>query len=83
MEATVSDATTSVTVDERVVALLRALSVDRLRELMNALDERVGSPACPEAQADGVPCPSAANDCARCARARTAFETLQLRLGLP
>jgi hypothetical protein len=82
MEATVTDATTSVTIDERVVAVLRALPVERLRELMKAIDDLVGSPACPEAQADGVPCPSAANDCARCLRARTAFETLQLRLGL-
>jgi hypothetical protein len=38
---------------------------------------------CPESQADGVSCPSAANDCARCVRARAAFETLQLSLGLP
>ena len=73
------DTTTSMTVDERVVALLRTLPVERLRELMEALDELVGSPACPEAQADGVPCPSAVNDCEQCLRARTAFEALQRR----
>ena len=83
MEATVTDATTSVTIDERVVAVLRALPVERLRALMETVDELVGSPTCPEAQADGVPCPSAANNCARCARARVAFETLQLLLERP
>ena len=68
------------TADEQVVALLRALPVERLRELMAGLDELVGSPACAEAQADGLPCPSAANDCARCLLARTALAAVARRL---
>jgi hypothetical protein len=47
---------------------------------MAALDDLVGSPACAEAQADGVPCPSAANDCARCRLARTALGAVARRL---
>jgi len=80
MESIMIEPSLRATADEQVVALLRALSVERLRELMAALDELVGSPACAEAQADGVPCPSAANDCARCLLARTALEAVARRL---
>lgn len=75
-----SEPTLRATADEQVVALLRALPVERLRELMAALDELVGSLACAEAQADGVPCASAANDCTRCLLARTALEAVARRL---
>jgi hypothetical protein len=77
METRVSDATTSVTADEHVVARRPLLPAARLRALMAALDEGAGPPACAEAQADGVPCPSAGDDCARCDRARTVFQSLQ------
>jgi hypothetical protein len=80
MESSMSERALRATADEQVVALLRALPVERLRELVAALDELVGSPACAEAQADGVPCLSAANDCARCLLTRTALEAVALRL---
>ena len=73
-------ATTSVTFDEQVVTLLRALPVEHLRELTAALDELSGLPTCPEAQADGVPCLSPGNDCSRCLLARTALEAVARRL---
>jgi hypothetical protein len=76
MEIRVIDATASVTVGEHV-AQRPLLPLARLRALMAALEEGAGPPACAEAQADGVPCPSAASDCARCDRARTVFESLQ------
>jgi hypothetical protein len=77
MDTRVSDATTSVTVGEQIVARRPLLPLARLRALMAALEEGTAPPACAEAQADGVPCPSAAHDCARCDRARSVFESLQ------
>jgi hypothetical protein len=73
----VSDTSTSVTVDEQVIARPPLVPLARLRTLMAALEEGAGPPACAEAQADGVPCASAAQDCARCDRARTVFDSLQ------
>jgi hypothetical protein len=80
MESSMSEPASRATADEHVVALLRTLPVEQLRELMAALDEMVGPPACAEAQADGVPCLSAANDCARCLLTRTALAAVARRL---
>ena len=68
--------------DSRTFALVRAIPVAELRLLLDELDGLLGQPSCPEAQADGGPCPSAATACDQCARARTVVASVRRRLGL-
>ena len=53
---------------------------DRLTELMRELVAFVASPACCEAQSDGVPCQDVHTACDRCGRAAGVLERLRSRL---
>ncbi len=65
----------------KVVAGLREIPPSPLRELMHelvtALIEYVREPRCPELQADGVPCESAAADCEQCLKVKSLLLTLR------
>jgi hypothetical protein len=63
----------------RLLAIMRGLSPGELQQLLAELDG-VLTRSCPEAQADGVPCPDAGSACETCGRARSVLETLRRRL---
>jgi len=69
----------------QLVSGLRDIPLSPLRELMHdllqALIEYVREPKCPELQADGVPCESAAADCEQCLKVKALLTTL--RHGVP
>lgn len=50
---------------------------DLVNELMLALVDYVREPRCPELQADGVPCESAAADCEECRKVKVLLATLR------
>ncbi len=63
-----------------MVAALRDLPESRARELVTQLIREVlqaaREPRCAEMQADGVPCPTAANDCSECRQLEAALDAL-------
>ncbi len=69
----------------QLVSGLRDIPPSPLRELMHellrSLIEYVREPKCPEIQADGVPCESAAADCEQCVKVKSLLTTL--RHGVP
>ena len=73
--------------EEQELRLIRSLREippsplrDRLTELMRELVAFVASPACCEAQSDGVPCQDVHTACDRCGRAAGVLERLRSRL---
>ncbi len=64
-----------------VISGLRDIPESPLRalmyEMMLALVEYVREPKCPEMQADGVPCTSAAADCEQCVKVKGLLDTLR------
>jgi len=64
-----------------LVAALRDLPESRARELatqiIRELLEAAREPRCAQMQADGVPCPTAANDCAECRQLEAALDALR------
>jgi hypothetical protein len=70
--------------DEQELRLIRSLREippsplrDRMTELVRELVAFVASPACCEAQADGVPCPDARTACDRCGRTAGVLERMR------
>jgi hypothetical protein len=51
-----------------------------LRQFLGELLDALCDPRCPEAQADGVPCPSAKTSCEECRRVLSLLETLRDRV---
>jgi len=68
--------------DGRLVRVVRGLPLADLRQLFAEMDG-VLTPSCPEAQADGVPCPDAGSACDGCGRARSILEVVRGRIGRP
>lgn len=64
-----------------LVAALRDLPESRARELatqvIREVLETAREPRCADMQADGVPCPTAANDCASCRQLEAALDALR------
>ncbi len=63
-------------VDEQLLRAVRGMSANALRTLLTELLALAREPHCAEAQADGVPCPSAHNACDQCYR----YEEFRQRL---
>jgi hypothetical protein len=65
----------------RLVSGLREIPASPLRELMHelmlGLIDYVREPRCPELQADGAPCESAAADCEQCLKVKSLLATLR------
>ena len=70
--------------ETQLLQALRALPESRLRGLMwtlvSELAAFVAQPSCPEAQADGVPCPTADTACDECRKLSAILEGLRERL---
>jgi hypothetical protein len=71
----------------RLLCSLREIPPSPLRDrvclVLDTLLEFVAGPACPELQADGVPCGSAHMACDRCRHALAALDEVRVRFGRP
>jgi hypothetical protein len=72
----------AVTPEERkIISAMRDLPPSQLKDLlaevMSRLVDAVREPGCPELQADGVPCPTAAADCEQCRKLKQVLESLR------
>jgi hypothetical protein len=71
--------------EEELVRTLREIPEGPLKreliEVMQELADLVRSPSCPEAQADGVPCATAATACEDCQHVVEILASLRLALG--
>ncbi|HET9315517.1 MAG TPA: hypothetical protein VFQ51_07985, partial [Vicinamibacteria bacterium] len=58
-------------------------SRQELMVLLRQLVAFVASPACSQAQADGVPCPTAHSSCDECQRVASCLARMRTLMGLP
>jgi len=65
----------------RLVRVVRGLPLADLRQLFAEMDG-LFTACCPEAQADGVPCPEAGSACDECGHARSVLEAVRRRIDL-
>lgn len=70
--------------ERRIVHALREIPASSLRDEVVALVEEllnfVAEPSCHQAQADGVPCPTALSSCETCRRVVSVLEDMSTRL---
>ncbi len=80
MSTRVTSPTPAAAAEAKLLEAVKDLPPARLRRLLDELVKLTAEPRCAEAQADGVPCPTAHNSCEQCAQFAEVLNRVRERL---